>query len=34
MGWAELVQQNNSDAAITSLYTSPRALTQDTMPGW
>ena len=34
MGWSELVQQNNSNAAITALYTAPNVLTQDEMPGW
>jgi mannan endo-1,4-beta-mannosidase len=34
MGWAELVQQNDSNAVITSLYTAPNVLTQDRMPGW
>jgi mannan endo-1,4-beta-mannosidase len=34
MGWAELVQQNNSNTAITAVYTAPNVLTQDTMPGW
>jgi mannan endo-1,4-beta-mannosidase len=34
LGWAELIQQDNSNSAITSLYTSPNVLTQDEMPGW
>jgi mannan endo-1,4-beta-mannosidase len=34
MGWAELVQQNDSNTAITSVYTAPNVLTQDGMPGW
>jgi mannan endo-1,4-beta-mannosidase len=34
MGWAELVQQNDADQAIKSVYTAPNVLTQDGMPGW
>ena len=34
MGWAELIQQNDSNAAITAVYTAPSVLTQDAMPGW
>jgi mannan endo-1,4-beta-mannosidase len=34
MGWAELIQQNDSNAQITATYTAPSALTQDKMPGW
>jgi mannan endo-1,4-beta-mannosidase len=34
MGWAELVQQNDSNAAITAVYTAPNVLTRDRMPGW
>jgi mannan endo-1,4-beta-mannosidase len=34
MGWSELVQQNNSNAAITATYTAASVLTQDGMPGW
>jgi mannan endo-1,4-beta-mannosidase len=34
MGWAELVQQNDSNAAITAVYAAPNVLTQDRMPGW
>jgi mannan endo-1,4-beta-mannosidase len=34
MGWAELIQQDDSDAQITATYTAPSVLTQDKMPGW
>lgn len=34
MGWAELIQQNDTNAQITATYTAPGVLTQDTMPGW
>jgi mannan endo-1,4-beta-mannosidase len=34
MGWAELIQQNDSNAQITATYTAPNVLTQDKMPGW
>jgi hypothetical protein len=34
MGWAELVQQSDSNSQITATYTAPRVLTQDKMPGW
>ncbi len=34
MGWAELVQQSDSNAQITATYTAPSVLTQDSMPGW
>jgi hypothetical protein len=34
MGWAELVQQNNSDDEIRTLYASERVLTLDELPGW
>jgi len=34
MGWAELIQQNDSNAQISATYTAPDVLTQDTMPGW
>jgi mannan endo-1,4-beta-mannosidase len=34
MGWAELIQQNDSNAQITATYTAPSVLTQDKMPGW
>jgi hypothetical protein len=34
MGWAELVQQNMSNAAIAATYAAPSVLTQDRMPGW
>jgi mannan endo-1,4-beta-mannosidase len=34
MGWAELVQQNQSNQVIKTLYTSPRVLVEDAMPGW
>ena len=34
MGWAELIQQNDSNAQITATYTAPTVLTADTMPGW
>jgi hypothetical protein len=32
MGWAELIQQNDSNAQITATYTAPSVLTQDKMP--
>jgi hypothetical protein len=34
MGWAELVQQNDTNAQITAVYTAPNVLVQDSMPGW
>jgi len=37
MGWAELVQQNDSNAAIQSIYWAPDVLTENgnnKMPGW
>ena len=34
LGWAELIQQDNSNSAISSVYTAPNVLTQDEMPGW
>jgi mannan endo-1,4-beta-mannosidase len=34
LGWAELIQQDNSNSAITSVYTAGNVLTQDEMPGW
>ena len=34
MDWAELTQQDNSNAAISSLYNASNILTEDDMPGW
>ena len=34
MGWAELIQNNDTNAQITATYTAPSVLTQDRMPGW
>lgn len=34
MGWAELIQENDTNAQITATYTAPDVLTQDLMPGW
>jgi hypothetical protein len=34
MGWAELVQQQNTNAAISALYNAGNVATLDEMPGW
>jgi mannan endo-1,4-beta-mannosidase len=34
LGWSELVQKDNSNSAISALYTSPNVLNQDGLLGW
>jgi mannan endo-1,4-beta-mannosidase len=34
MGWAELVFSDNSTQQIKDLYSAPRVITRDELPGW